>query len=437
MSLVTPRAIALAIGSVLPLAVIAQPTTSPSLEARVQQLDQEIRILQRKLEIDKENAVAASATAPVIKADSSGLSISTQDFSFQFKGLIQADGRWFTGDSVPQTDDTFVLRRLRPTFQGTVGSLVAYRLTPEFAGNGATIVDAWVDLKLAPTVTLRAGKQKGPIGLERLQSGAAIAFIERGLPTELAPNREIGVQLQGGIVNNTLQYVVGVYNGTTDGADAGATDNDGRKELALRLFYEPTPGIGFGVAGTHGSKRNVAPRGYATVDRRNGTTFVAETRHEGDATRISPQAYFYRGPVGVLAEYIQSAQELTVLGSGVIEEVTHSAYQVVGSYVLTGEAASYRGVKPSQAFQTGKPGWGAFELVARYGKLELDSDAADLGFIAATGVESIDNLGIGLNWYLTGNVKVAANANQTNFSNYSGPDREKEKSIFTRLQVSF
>lgn len=436
MSLVTPRAIALAIGSVLPLAVVAQPATKPSLEAQVQQLDQEIRILQRKLEIDKENAVAAAAAAPAIKADGSGLSISTKDFSFQFKGLIQGDGRWFTGDSVPTAgNDTFTLRRLRPTFQGTVGSLVAYRLTPEFAGSGATIVDAWIDLKLAHTVTLRAGKQKGPIGLERLQSGAAIAFIERGLPTELAPNREIGVQLQGGIVNNTLQYVVGVYNGTTDGADAGATDNDGRKELALRLFYEPTPGIGFGVAGTHGSKRGFAPRNYATVDRRSGISFAAGTLYDGDATRISPQAYFYRGPVGVLAEYIQSEQALT--NGATSDTVTHSAYQVVGSYVLTGEAASYRGVKPNQAFQTGKPGWGAFELVARYGKLELDSEAAALGFVAANGVESIDNVGIGLNWYLTGNVKVAANYNQTDFSNYSGPDREKEKSIFTRLQVAF
>ncbi len=436
MSLVTPRAFALAIGTVLPLAVVAQPATTQSLEAQLQQLDQQVRILERKLEIDKEAATAAAVAAPVIKADGGGLSISSKDFSFQFKGLIQGDGRWFTGDSVPTAgNDTFVLRRLRPTFQGTVGSLVAYRLTPEFAGAGATIVDAWIDLKLAPTITLRAGKQKGPIGLERLQSGAATSFIERGLPTELAPNREIGVQLQGGVANNTLQYVLGVYNGTTDGADAGATDNDGRKEVALRLFYEPTPGIGFGVAGTHGSKRGFAPRNYATVDRRNGVSFAAGTQYDGDTTRISPQAYFYRGPVGLLAEYIQSEQAL--INGATADKVTHSAYQVVGSYVLTGEAASYRGVKPSQAFQTGKPGWGAFELVARYGALELDSDAADLGFVATTGVESIDNVGIGLNWYLTGNVKVAANYNQTDFSNYAGPDREKEKSIFTRLQVSF
>ena len=78
-----------------------------------------------------------------------------------------------------------------------------------------------------------------------------------------------------------------------------------------------------------------------------------------------------------------------------------------------------------------------FSLGLAWIGLELDSDTATLGFAAATGVESIDNLGIGLNWHLTRNVKVALNYNQTDFSNFSGPDREKEKSIFTRLQLAF
>lgn len=404
---------------------------TPTLE----QLDQELRVLKRKLEIEKEEAAAAAKKAPQIKADASGLSISTPDFSFQFRGLLQGDGRWWTGDSVPKTADTFTLRRLRPTFQGNVGSLASYRFTPEFAGGNATIVDAWIDLKLAPSATLRAGKQKGPVGLERLQSGGAIHFIERGLPTELAPNRETGLQLQGAFLDKTLNYAVGVYNGTNDGADGGATDSDGRKEVALRLFYEPTPGIGFGVAGSHGSRQGGAPRNYATVDRRSGVSFTNGTVYDGDATRISPQGYFYRGPVGLLAEYISSEQALTNGASS--DEVTHTAWQVVGSYVLTGEDASYGGVRPKTPFQAGKDGWGALELVVRVGELKLDEDAADLGFVAADGVESIENAGVGLNWHLTRNVKAAVNYNYTSFSNYSGPDRDSEKSIFTRLQLSF
>ena len=47
--------------------------------------------------------------------------------------------------------------------------------------------------------------------------------------------------------------------------------------------------------------------------------------------------------------------------------------------MLTGEDASYRGVvKPSEPFSPGKGGWGAWELVGRYGELEIDDDAFPL-----------------------------------------------------------
>ena len=67
----------------------------------------------------------------------------------------------------------FLWRRIRPTIEGSWGSLIGFRLTPEFAGDGATIVDAYVDVKFDPRATLRIGKVKGPIGLERLQSASA------------------------------------------------------------------------------------------------------------------------------------------------------------------------------------------------------------------------------------------------------------------------
>ncbi|MDP9142851.1 MAG: OprO/OprP family phosphate-selective porin [Pseudomonadota bacterium] len=400
-------------------------------------LDQRIRILERKLEIEKEEAAAKARTAGVASASDKGFGIKSGDYEFKFGALVQLDGRWFTGDTVPTSADTFTFRRIRPSFQGSVGKLVSYRLTPEFAGSGATIVDAYIDLNFSPVATVRAGKVKGPVGLERLQSGGAITFIERGLPTELAPNREIGVQLQGVFADKTLSYVVGVYNGTRDGEDGGATDNNGRKEVAARLFYEPTPGIGFGVAGSYGSKLGAteAPRNYSTVDRRTGISYLANTNYDGDATRISPQGYLYTGSFGLLGEYIISRQDLVNgANSG---EVSNNAWQVVSSYVLTGENASYKGVKPKQPFVVGEAGWGAFEVAARIGALEVDDNGVALGFFGATDVESIENVGVGVNWYLNSTVKLAVNYNQTAFSNFSGADREDEKSIFTRLQLQF
>lgn len=407
--------VAASLFAVLPALAGAQ---EPVSDSRLEALEAQVRALEAR-----------------VSADGRGLNISTDAFSFRFNALIHADARWWVGDAVPQSEDSFLLRRLRPTFQGTVGKLVAYRLTPEFADGNASIIDAYVDLRFSPAATLRVGKVKGPVGLERLQGGAALTFIERGLPTELAPNREVGLQLQGTLAERRLQYVVGVYNGSRDGSNAGTSDDDGRKEVALRLFYEPVPGVGLGIAGSHGSKYGQAPRNYATVDRRTAISFAPGTQYDGDATRISPQAYVYRGPAGLLAEYIQSRQALVNGASRA--DVTHAAWQVVGSWVLTGESASFRGVRPQRPFQPGESGWGAVELAARVGALDLDDDSLRYGFIAANGVESVRNVGVGVNWYLNGHVKLALNYNQSRFNNAGGADRDDEKSIFTRLQVAF
>jgi phosphate-selective porin OprO/OprP len=420
-------------GSLLALWSVTASAETVSAEA----LDQRIRILERQLEIEKEAADAKAKTATSASASEKGYGLKSGDYEFRFGALVQLDGRWFTGDTVSTTADTFTFRRIRPSFQGSLGKLVSYRLTPEFAGSNATIVDAYIDLNFSPAATVRAGKVKGPVGLERLQSGGAITFIERGLPTELAPNREIGVQLQGALAEKALSYVVGVYNGTRDGEDGAATDNNGRKEVAARLFYEPTPGIGFGLAGSFGSKTGAteAPRNYSTVDRRTGISYAADTSYAGDATRISPQGYLYTGSFGLLGEYIVSRQELVNgANSG---EISNKAWQLVSSYVLTGEDASYKGVKPKRPFVAGSPGWGAFEVAARVGALEADDKGVALGFFGPTDVESIENVGVGVNWYLNSNLRLALSYNQTAFSNFSGADREDEKSIFTRLQLQF
>ncbi len=421
--------------ALLPIAAIAGQAVAQDVS--VDSVDQRLRVLERKLELEAEDTAAKAKDQPTVKVGASGLSVKQGDSEFRFNALVQLDGRWFIGDTVPQSADTFTFRRIRPTFQGTIGKLVGYRLTPEFAGNSATIVDAYIDLNFDPAATVRAGKVKGPVGLERLQGGGATTFIERGLPTELAPNRELGVQLQGVVLNKSLSYVVGVYNGSRDGEDGAATDNNGRKEVAARVFYEPVEGIGFGIAGSHGSKRSVveAPRNYSTPDRRNGISYVAGASYDGDATRISPQGYVYTGPFGLLGEYIISKQELSFGGS--TDGISNNAWQLVTSYVLTGENASYKGVKPKQAFEIGKPGWGAFEVAARYGQLEADEDGVALGVFAANGVETIRNAAVGVNWYLNSNLRLALNYNQTSYSNFSGADQDDDKSIFTRLQLAF
>ena len=217
--------------SLLIAAFLGAPIVATAADAvSNEELDQRIKILERQLEIQKEEADTKAKDATSTKIDEKGVSIKKGDFELKIKALVQFDGRTYLDDFNPTnaattattnrnglySNDTFTFRRIRPTFEGTFGKYIGFRLTPEFAGTGAgdvagnnIIVDAYVDVKLDPAYTIRAGKVKGPVALERLQSGGTLTFVERGFPTELAPNRDLGVQLQGELFSSTVNYTVG------------------------------------------------------------------------------------------------------------------------------------------------------------------------------------------------------------------------------------
>lgn len=420
-----------------------------------QDLEQRILILERKLEIQAEEAQAKARDAANPGAGEKGFGLRSADgaFELKFKALVQFDYRSFRDDA-GASNDGFIFRRIRPGFEGSAGPLAGFRLTPEFAGNNATIVDAYVDLKFSPAATVRAGKLKGPVALERLQPGGAIAFIERGFPTELAPNRDLGVQLQGDLLAGTVSYAVGVFNGTADGRDAATSDVDAGKELAARLFFEPFrnepgffQGLGFGIAGSRGSKITTAATDTTTNSKPQYRTpgqnvffaYDPGVVADGDHVRLSPQLYFYKGSFGLLAEHIRSEQELREATTDAAIENT--AWQVSAGYVLTGEDASFRGVtRPASPYIPGGDGWGAVEVLARYGVLDIDDDVFPNGFVSGTAASQSEAKAwtVGVNWYLTPAVKLVGNYSHTRFeAPVAANERDDEKAMFARLQLSY
>lgn len=417
-------------------------------------LDQRLRIIERKLELQAEEAATkAAATPSVALSAEKGLSVKSPppgDVELKFKALVQADGRFFIGDEQFPQNDTFLFRRVEPTIEGSWGKLIGFRLNAQLAGDSATLNDAYVDLRFDPRATLRIGKTKTPVGLERLQSSASVAMVELGFPGELAPGRDIGVQLQGEFADARLNYALGAYNGTPDGRDAIASNPDNDFEYAGRVFAEPwkngggaLSGLGFGIAAshgeTHGSGNNFLPR-YRTPGQVQFFNYRSAVVADGDRSRWSPQAYYYRNAFGLLGEYIVSKQEVLLPAAAARAKLDHSAWQLTAGWVLTGEDASYKGVvKPNQPFTLGSAGWGALELVARYGRLDVDDDAFPRFADPAVAASEASSWGLGLNWYLTGNLKLVANYTQTAFEGGApgGADREDEKAFFTRAQFSF
>jgi len=426
---------------------------SPSATATPEAQDQRLRVVERKLELQQEDLAAKAPTTPQLSLDDKGLALKTPGNGFELKlrGVAQADYRGFVDDDALPLNDTFLWRRVRPTLEGQLGPLLAFRLTPEFAGDSATIVDAYLDLRFDPRYTLRVGKMKGPVGLERMQSAGALALVERGFPTELAPNRDLGAQLQGELAAGRVGYAAGVFNGAPDGRDAPTTDADNNLELAARVFFEPwrndanaLSGLGFGLAGSAGEKDGSGnaflPR-YRTPGQNVFFAYRNAVAAHGEHVRWTPQAYWYRNAFGLQAEYIESEQEVLLPGiAGARTELAHQAWQLTGSWVVTGEDAGYRGVaRPQRPFALGSDGWGAFELVARYGELDVDDDSFPLYADPNSAATRSRAWGLGLNWYLTPNLKLAFNHTRADFEGGAagGADREDEKTYFSRVQVAF
>ena len=430
--------------------------TAEADSAGLADLDQRLRVIERKLELQAEEAAAKAAKDPVVTLSPKGLAIkspASDGIEVKFKALVQGDGRFFLDDEQMPQNDGFLLRRVEPTIEGTWGPLVGFRLQPQLAGDSATLNDAYIDLRFDPRATLRVGKFKQPFGLEQLQSTSALAAIERGLPTELVPGRDYGVQLQGEFAKSTLNYAVGVFNGGVDGRDAASANPDNEFEATARVFWEPFKnaanawsGLGVGIANSvgdvFGQGNNFLPR-YRTPGQAQFFAYRNEAAADGLHRRWSPQAYYYNGPLGLLGEYVTSEQEVRLVSganAGRVKHLENTAWQVVGSWVLSGEDASYKGVaKPNHPFTADGAGWGAFELVARYGELDIDDDAFPLFANPATSASGVDAWSLGLNWYLTQNLKLVTNYTQATFDGgaAAGADREDEKSVFTRAQISF
>jgi phosphate-selective porin OprO/OprP len=431
-----------------------QDTTTVPAAATVEELEQRIRILERRLELDREAAATARASAATVSAGADGVKLASADGSYAvtLRGYVQSDGRFFA-QGAARSASTLELRRVRPILEATIARHYGFRLMTDFGEGRVVVQDAHLDARIFPFLRVRTGKFKPPVGLERLQSATALTFVERALPTALVPNRDVGVQLWGEFGGGVLGYAAGVFNGVPDGGSADL-DTDGRKELAGRVFAQPfrngssdlLRGIGIGVAGSTGGEEGTptatglnsyrSPGQQVFFSYRSNGQAAGTTVADGDRRRVSPQGWLYYRSIGVIAEHVTSRQQ--VRRDTAAAELTNTAWQAAASYVLTGEDASYTGVRPLRSFDPAKGAWGAVELTGRLSALEVDGDAFPVFADPERSASAAREWAVGVNWYLNRNVKVTVDYGSTRFAGgRAGGERQTEQGLLTRFQVAF
>ncbi len=439
-------------------------TEVKQLEQRVdtlEGLDQKVKVIDRKLEVQEETQQQRSLVTPIVKVSDEGFYLSSpnHDYNIGFGGIIQADGRFFTSGADKDVSSTFFLNRVRPIITGSVGKYYNFNITPDFGQGKVTLQDAYLNITYWDYASLRAGKFKAPLDLERLQSDRDLEFSERSEIQNLVPNRDTGFTLHGKLLDGRVYYDAALMNGVPNNTAADTTDidnNDG-KDFVGRIFATPfelgenswLKGLGFGFAGSYGDERGTTTSTYKTYGMSTWFQYNKGVTASGLRARIEPQIYYYWRSFGLMAEYAQDEHSLnldTTIKKKFVNRTdtfTDTGYFAQASYLLTGEDASYGWVKPHHPFDPRNGWWGGWELAARISNVAAQTRQFQLGFAnPSVSAETATEFALGVNWYLNSNIKWQFDYANTFFDGGAGTttapkDRPNESVFESQLQISF
>lgn len=339
--------------------------------------------------------------------DGKGIWAGTPDraYTFRVTGFVHLDSRFnmdLSGHN-PTESDMF-WRRARITLDGRLPYAFEYRLMWDNLIDPLMPYDFHIDWRPMSEFNIRLGGFKSSFSLERRARSYALTTIERGHPSSLAPNRDLGIFFYGQTKNGLFSYDVSLASGAID-LDV-LTDYYGTPDFAGRVYFLPfrlfdelealqNLGIGFSwtVGNEFGDASNSrlgvlrkAPRRSAFAGR-----FLLDWARGPDGTAVAHgfrdrqgvQLHWSHKQNQVFAEYHRSAQVVALAqADGTIDNhqyLAHQAWQVWGSHTyLKGDKNGFFGVYPKKPFNLKKKQYGGFTSTVRYHGIRFDPNTFPL-----------------------------------------------------------
>jgi phosphate-selective porin OprO and OprP len=355
-------------------------------------------------------AVTFSGTALAqetdVDLDTNGFTFESGDVKLNVGGRVHVDTVSIESDGIAYSDDTDI-RRLRVDATLDLGKDWRIKLDGDVGGLSPGIYNAWISYSGIKNTEFRLGNFIAPFNGENMMSSNNTKFIERSLPSELAPNFLLGASAS---YKGENWSVVGGYF-TNPIEDETLTNRDDGKSIVVRGVFAPI------------EKRREALHFAAAVERReldSAATSRVRTNSEFALTRTSlldtgnlagVDAYtnvnfevgYMNGPFMVKAQQITRTNDAPVL-----LDPEFTGQEVEAAWVITGERQRY-------------------SLSA--GTLDL-TDGGVLG-----GEEK--NLTVGVNWYANRNVRISANYVEAKAepNRLGAPDNPS--AVMGRLQIAF
>lgn len=380
-------------------------------------------------------------------------------FTANIKAILMFDaGKYFQSSNLPASvvnrdlNEGTNFRRARIGLDGRLFRDFDYSFIYEFGGSGAEdpgrLYEASVTYTGIKPLRLKVGAFEPNIGLAAAVSTSQMPFLERPSPAETARivaagDSRVGFQLSGNGVfgegdsglatrwffstaftGNTVSSISSAGTATPQPFDeqsawigratlAPYSTTDWQAHLGVSYQYVIHPNdAGAAAPIRYGSQLRDRPElrldGTRLVD-----TGVLDTRH----TRVMGlEAAFQTGPLTLESEYFHYKIDRRITTALVPPNPSFSGWYAQASWMLTGESRIYNPVdsrfdapKTNYNFNPEAGTWGAFELAARYSRLDLNYRQGVLGTAPLLGAvrggeQKIGTLG--LNWYLNPSMRI-------------------------------
>lgn len=365
-------------------------------------------------------------------------SVLAADKEIKYGGRIQSDWTTIEADDALSArfgdfQDGTEFRRARLFVSGTLYQHVVFKAQYDFAGGDANFKDVWVGLKDIPHLgSLQVGHFKEPFGLEELTSSKYITFLERSLTSAFVPSRNSGIGVHNSFAQERVTVSAGIFRNSDD---FGESTGDHDRNFTARVT---------GVPWQDAANGNLVHIGAAVSHRRPDDSQVSYTQRPsvhlapkfvatGDiaadaATIVGGEFAAVIGPVPVQAEYMSTFLDAEEMG-----DPRFGAFYVQAGVFLTGERRKYDPsdgtfgrTKPKSNFFTDDDpmGTGAWELAARYSKIDLNDKEISGG--------TMEDLTFAVNWYLNAYTRVMLNYVHATLIGVGSAD-----AVLARVQVDF
>jgi len=274
--------------------------------------------------------------------------------------------------------------------------------SPEDGPFGFT--DWWISILISKRIgTLTLGKQKESFTYELVGDSANFPFLERVL-TPFFVTRNVGVKLSNPIFHDKMTWAVGWFNDwLVEDETFGESGNSVSARLTGVPIFSKDGSRYLHVAGSYrySGAQNQTMRFRGRPESNTASNFVDTgefpARYQNE---VAFEALANRDGFSVLSEYVRTFVDTP--GTG---DPSFDGFYVTGSWVITGEHRPYDRKVGYARRIIPKKRYGAFEVVARYGYVNLNGGALHGG--------AYNKLFFGLNWWASRQWRISTSYGPT------------------------